>query len=166
LLDHFTDLGIGVADAGGVVLTDFGGEGVILVRIFSPAVVFHELTGAVPGGFPFGFIGMRDGWELGVLVGLQVFRGSAEGEVGSEDSGGQEEGFFIVGEELQLLECLVDGDAIGVDFIAAFESLEEIHVFRVFANFAVGEAVHPAAWVLPFSGRKEVSVPGVGEFEF
>ncbi len=69
------------------MLADFGGESVILVRIFSPAVVFHELTGAVPSGFPFGFIRMRDGWELGVLVGPQVFRGSAEGEVGSEDSG-------------------------------------------------------------------------------
>ena len=49
--DDLSNLGIGVADAGGVVLTDFDREIRIGVGVLSPPIVFHKFTGAVPSGF-------------------------------------------------------------------------------------------------------------------
>lgn len=165
LAEHSADLSIGVADAGGVVLTHGGGVAGIGVGIFPVPIVFHELSGSVPGGFPFGFGGVRDLRELDVLVEIEILFGSTKGEVWAENSGGEEEGLFVSGEELELLQGFLDREAIGVNFIAAFEGLDEIHVLRVLANFAVGEAMHPAARMLPRSGGEEVAVPGVWHFE-
>ncbi len=108
---------------------------------------------------------MRNGWEFGVLVMSKVFGGSSEGEVGAEDAGGEEEGLSFFGprgELVELLEGFVNGGTVGVDAVVTFEGLEKVHIFGVSANFTIGEAVHPAARVLPFSGGEEVSVPGVG----
>lgn len=163
-LDDAANLGVGVGDAGGVVAADFSGEFLVLAGILAPALVFHELTGAVPGGFTFGLGGVRDGGKFHVFVVREVFGRSAEGEVGAEDAGGEEEGLACFGEEVELVEGFIDGGAIGVDVIGAFESLEEVHVLGVFADFAIGKAVHPAARVLPFAGGEEVAVPGVGHF--
>lgn len=169
--DDFANLGIGVGDAGGVVASDFEGKGGVVIGIFAPTVVFHELTGAVPGGFAFGFFRVRDGWEFGVFVMGEVFGGSAEGEVGAEDAGGEEEGFcFFIsfargGELVELGEGCLNGGAVGVGVVIAIEGLEEVHLFGVLADFAVGEAVHPAAWVLPFTGGEKVAIPGIGHFE-
>ena len=60
----------------------------------------------------------------------------------------------------------MDGRAVGVDFIGACGGLEEVHVFGVFTDLAVGEAVHPAARVLPFAGGEKVAIPGLGHFGF
>ena len=89
----FADLGIGVGDAGGVVLSDFEGKGGVVIGVFAPAIVFHKFTGAVPGGFSGGFGGLGSGGELSVFVEFHVFGGGTEGEVGAEDAGGHEEGF-------------------------------------------------------------------------
>ena len=150
LLDDSSDLGIGVADAGGVVLADFSCEFGILIGVFSPAVIFHELTGAMPGSFAFGFFWVRDGGKLCVFVEVEIFLWRAEGEVGAEDAGGEEEGVLCFGEELELVESFIDSGAIGVDLIASFKCLVDVHFFSILADFAMGEAVHPAAWVEPF----------------
>jgi len=57
-LDDLSDLGISIADAGGVVLADLGGEFWVVIWVFPPAVVFHEFAGAVPSGLSFGFLGV------------------------------------------------------------------------------------------------------------
>ena len=92
-VDDFTNLGICVAHTGGVMFTDFDGEGGIRVRVFPPTVVFHEFARAVPGCISFGFVGMGDRRELGIFVVLHIFGGCAKGEVGAEDAGGEEEWF-------------------------------------------------------------------------
>ena len=60
----------------------------------------------------------------------------------------------------------MDGRAIGVDFIRTCDGLEEVHVFGVFTDLAVSEAVHPAARVLPFTGGEKVAIPRFGHFGF
>ena len=60
----------------------------------------------------------------------------------------------------------MDGRAIGVDFIRTCDGLEEVHVFGVFTDLAVSEAVHPAARVLPFTGGEKVAIPRLGHFGF
>jgi len=85
--------------------------------------------------------------------------------MGAEDSGGEEEGFFSVCEELELVEGFIGRGAIRVDFIASFDGLDEVHSFGLITGFTMGEAVHPAAGVLPFPGGEEVAVPGVRHFE-
>lgn len=157
--DDFSDLGIGIGDAGGVVAADFCGEFSILARIFAPAVVFHEFTGAMPGGFAFRLFGVRDGREFRVFVVLEIFGRGAEGEVGAEDAGGEEEGLFVGSELSDLLEGFIDGGAVWIGFIGTIEGLEEVHVFGVFSDFAIGESVHPAAGMLPFFRGEEVTVP-------
>ena len=52
------DHGIGVGHASGVVLADFQREGGVGVGIALPAIVFHELAGAVPRGFARGLLRM------------------------------------------------------------------------------------------------------------
>jgi len=49
--DDLSNLGIGVADAGGVMFADFEREIRIGVGVLSPPIVFHKFTGAVPSGF-------------------------------------------------------------------------------------------------------------------
>jgi len=66
--DDLAHLGIGVADAGGVVFADFEGEGRVVVGVFAPTIVFHEFAGPVPGRFAFRFFGMGSGGKLRVLV--------------------------------------------------------------------------------------------------
>lgn len=119
----------------------------------------------MPGSFAFGFFGMGGGGELSVFVVLQVLGGGAEGEVGAEDAGGHEEGFFFVGgEEGELLEGFVNGGAVGIGIVVTIEGLEDVHGFGIAPDFSVGESVHPAARVLPRAGGEEVTVPGVGHF--
>ena len=82
-----------------------------------------------------------------------------EGEVGAEDAGGEEEGLFVGSELIELLEGFIDGGAVWIGFIGTIEGLEEVHVFGVFSDFAIGEPVHPAAGMLPFFRGEEVTVP-------
>ena len=82
-VDNFTNLGICVAYTGSIVFTDCEGKGGIRIRIFPPAVVFHEFARAVPGCLAFGLLGMWDRRELGILVVLHIFGGCAKGEVGT-----------------------------------------------------------------------------------
>lgn len=60
----------------------------------------------------------------------------------------------------------MDGRAIGVDSIGACGGLKEVHIFGVFTDLAVGEAMHPAARVLPFARGEKVSIPRLGHFGF
>ena len=84
----------------------------------------------------------------------------------SQDAGGEEEGLLGFGEEVELLEGFSDGDAIRINFVVPFFRLKDIHVLGTLPDFAVGESVHPASRVLPFSGREKVAVPGLGHFGF
>ena len=93
-VDNFTNLGICVAYTGRIVFTDCEGKGGIRVRIFPPAVVFHEFARAVPGCLASGLLGMGDRRELGLFVVLHIFGGCAKGEVGAEDTGGKKEWFI------------------------------------------------------------------------
>ena len=166
LFDDASDLGVRISHASGVVLANLEREGGVSVGVFAPAVVLHELTGSVPGGFAFRLFGVGSFGKLGVFVGFEVLRGSTEGEMRTKDSGGEEEGFFVSGNEVELLQGFVNGDTVGINFVASFEGLKEIHVFGVLADLAIGESVHPAAWVLPLAGGEEMAVPGFGHFDF
>ena len=166
LFDDASDLGVRISHASGVVLANLEREGGVSVGVFSPAVILHELTGTVPGGLAFRLFRVGSFGKLGVFVGLEVFRGSTEGEMRTKDSGGEEEGFFVSGNEVELLQGFVNGDAVRINFVTSFEGLKEIHVFGVLADLAIGESVHPAAWVLPLAGGEEVAVPGFGHFDF
>lgn len=166
LFDDASDLGVCISHASGVVFANLEREGGICVGVFAPAVILHELTGSVPSGLAFRFFGVRSFGKLGVFVGFEVFRGSTEGEMRTKDSGGEEEGFFVSSNEVELLESLGNGDAVGINFVASLEGLKEIHVFGVLADLAIGESVHPAAWVLPLAGGQEMAVPGFGHFDF
>lgn len=63
-----------------------------------------------------------------------------------------------------MLEGFIDSDAVGVGVVIAIEGLKEVHLFGVSTNFTVGEAMHPAARVLPGTGGEKVAIPGVGHF--
>lgn len=65
-----------------------------------------------------------------------------------------------------MLKGFIDCDAIWVDFISSFKRLYEIHFTGVPTNLTIGETVHPATGMLPFSSREKVTIPGVGHFVF
>ena len=165
LFNDFPYLSIGIADTGCVVFADFKGEGGISVRIFVPALVFHELARAMPGGFSRWFFRVGGWREFGIFIEGEVFGRSSEREVGTEDAGGEEERFLIFRKAGKLFQGFIDSGSIRVGVIVSFMGLEEVHVFCIDTNFSVRETVHPATGMLPLAGWEEVLVPRVWHFE-
>ena len=161
-----THQGVGVSNTSGVMFAHFERKLRVGVGVAFPAIVFHELTRAVPRGLSLGPGRMRRGGERGVGVRLHVLGRRTKRQVRSNDAHGEKERFVGLGQRVHLLQGLVGNQPVGIHRVRPLERLIHIHVLRVLTNLTIGQSVHRSARMLPRTGWQQVACPSTRHFRF
>ena len=96
------------------------------VGVHAVTLVLIKFSGLVPGCTALRFLRVRYFREFSVCVEIQIFLGSTERQMWSEDAECQKERLvvFLCCKGFKLLDCLVGADAIRVDMVRTLISLK------------------------------------------